>query len=99
MYKFTILFTSLIGLSLVLGSCRKCMECSYSFTKTSTEFTPNGEVTITDTVSNETLNDENGFPYYQVCGNDEERQELEDAYINAESQLEVDDYSYRCFDY
>lgn len=86
-------------MSTSLISCRKCTECSYSYTQTSTEFTPNGEVTITDTVTNETINDENGFPYYQVCGNEEERQELEDAYINAGNNLEVNDYTYRCFDY
>ena len=99
MYKITIILVLTGIFSIGFTSCRKCMECSYSYTKTSTEFTPEGEITVRDTVTNETLNDENGFPYFQVCGKQEDREELEETYKNAGENLDVDDYSYRCFDY
>lgn len=99
MYKITTIISVLLMVFIGMTSCRKCMECSYSYTTTYTEFTPNGEVTKTDTVSNETLDDENGFPYFQVCGSAEDREKMEEAYKNAENDLNVNNYSYRCFDY
>ena len=94
--KALTLITLLIGLSSAFTSCDKCMRCTYSYTTTTTEFTPNGEVTFTDTITGQSLPNNEGTLQSEQCGSDEDLVEFETRYAEGNSNGQFENYSYNC---
>lgn len=96
--KALTLITLILGCSSVFISCDKCLRCTYSYTTTKTEFTPNGEVTYTDTVTGQALPNEDGTLQSELCGKDDELSEFETRYANGNSNGQYENYTYECIE-
>ena len=90
--------TLFIGFVFLLNSCDKCLQCTFSYTVTKTEFTPQGEVTYIDTVENQALPNESGTLESKVCGDEDEVEALRTRYQNGNSDGQYNNYEYECID-
>lgn len=91
--------TRMLGIAsllLILNACDKCIQCTFSYTVTKTEFTPEGEVTYTDTLENQSLPNSEGVLQNEVCGDDDEVEELRARYENGNADNEYENYNYQC---
>lgn len=92
---FGVAFFMVVGFT----SCKKCAECTFSYTTTTTEFTPQGENTYVDTVENQALPNDDGIAETEICGKASEIDELKARYENGNSDGTYENYTYKCFEY
>ena len=92
-----ILLSTLLIALIYLGSCQKCMQCSYTYTYIETVQTPNGEV-VTDTTLTGYVLDDDGLTFSEECVKSNEDFTIEDAYKNFGINRHIHEYIWYCRD-
>lgn len=92
-------FITLIFVSLFLSSCEKCKRCSYTYTKTTTVQTVNGEEEVTTEYTG-VLSDESGETFGEECIKESEGESftIEQFYQNKADTTNLDNFEFTCQD-
>lgn len=89
------LFPSLLGLLFIHSSCQQCKDCSYTYTETVINQTPNGEVEEQVTHTGYVI-DSDGIALKEECIKKGESFTIEQAYENEKAESTLDNFEYTC---
>lgn len=91
------IWIAFLGSIILFSSCKKCKRCHYTYTVTKIEQTPNGEVTVIDTLRGNIINEE-GELFQEECVKKNEAQTIEAAYQFEEINTDKENFKYFCED-
>ena len=90
-------FIILLSAPFIFASCKKCKQCSYTYTKTSIVQTVNGEEEVTKSY-NGVLSGPDGQTFSEECIKKDETFTIEQWYQAKQDTTVLDDFQFTCKD-